>query len=95
VRRDAACADERKADEQRRRGKAVKDCVESRQRTRRKCWLPQPDGYRMSQNRNREAAALIARIAAIAGRVLDLGSMRERVSSWQFIVYDGAEHQRG
>ena len=27
----------------------------------------------MSQNRNREAAALIARIAAIAGRVLDLG----------------------
>ena len=27
----------------------------------------------MSQNRNKEAAALIARIAAIAGRVLDLG----------------------
>jgi hypothetical protein len=27
----------------------------------------------MSQNRNREAAALIARMAVIAGRVLDFG----------------------
>ncbi len=50
----------------------------------------------MSQNRNSEAAALMTRIAAIAGRVLDFGfDAGAMVVMIRLVLCDGAEHERG